>query len=87
MSDPTESIRKELIVQINAEPGSSEALENEDGQIWDDTKCRGRFDVLGFGAPLVVVRRKADGAAGIACSCSTSPRFYFNFHTRNKAAG
>jgi len=32
MSDPTESIRKELLVTINTEPGSREALEAEHGE-------------------------------------------------------
>ena len=39
MSDPTESIRKELLAQINAEPGSREALEAEHGQVWDTNNC------------------------------------------------
>ncbi len=64
MSDPTESIRKELLVKINAEPGSREALEAQHGQVWDTNQLREDFEVLGFGAPLVVVRQKFDGQKG-----------------------
>jgi hypothetical protein len=78
MPDPTEAIRKELLVQINAEPGSRAALESQHGQVWDTNQLREDFDVLGFGAPLVVVRRKSDGQKG-SLFFQHSPRFYFNF--------
>ena len=35
MSDPTEAIRREGLAEINAEPGSREALEAEHGRVWD----------------------------------------------------
>jgi hypothetical protein len=78
MSDPTEAIRKELLVQINAEPGSREALEAEHGQVWDAKQLGEDFDVLGFAAPLVVVRRKSDGQKG-SLFFQARPRFYFSF--------
>jgi hypothetical protein len=78
MSDPTEAIRKELVVQINAEPGSREALEAEHGEVWDTNQLREDFEVLGFGAPLVVVRRKSDGKRG-SLFFQHNPRFYFGF--------
>jgi hypothetical protein len=78
MSDPTEAIRKELVAQINAEPGSREALEAQHGQIWDTNQLREDFDVLGFGAPLVVVRRKSDGQKG-SLFFQHSPRLYYGF--------
>ena len=52
MSDPTETIRKELLAEINAQPGSREALEAQHGQVWDTNQLREDFEVLGFGAPL-----------------------------------
>ena len=61
MSDPTESIRRTLVAEINAEPGSREALEAEHGQVWDTRQLSEDFDVIGFSAPLVVVKRKSDG--------------------------
>ena len=36
MSDPTEPLRRKRLAEINAEPGSREALEAQyDGQVWD----------------------------------------------------
>jgi len=78
MADPTESIRKELLVQINAEPGSRDALEAEHGEVWDTNQLRDAFEVLGFSAPLVVVKRKSDGQKG-SLFFQHSPRLYFNF--------
>jgi hypothetical protein len=76
--DPTEPIRRERLAEINAEPGSREALEAQYGQVWDTNELRRNFDVLGFMAPLVVVRRKSDGVRG-SLEFQHSPRFYFNF--------
>jgi hypothetical protein len=66
MSDPTEAIRRERLAEINAEPGSREALEAEYGQVWDTEQLTGEFEVIGFMAPLVVVRRRSDGVKGSA---------------------
>jgi hypothetical protein len=78
MSDPTESIRKEMLVEINAQPGIREALEAEHGQVWDTRQLSDDFEVLGFAAPLVVVRRKSDRVRG-SLFFQHSPRFYFGF--------
>ena len=78
MSDPTEAIRRELVAEINAVPGSREALEGEHGPVWDTRQLGEDFDVLGFAAPLVVVRRKADGVRG-SLYFQHNPRFYFGF--------
>jgi len=64
MKDETESIRRERLAEINAEPGSREALEERYGQVWDTQQLAADFEVIGFMAPLVVVRRKADGVKG-----------------------
>jgi hypothetical protein len=78
MSDPTEAIRRERLAEINAVPGGREALEAEYGQVWDTQQLRHDFEVIGFMAPLVVVRRKADGAKG-SLEFQSAPRYYFNF--------
>ena len=78
MSDPTEATRKELLVEINAEPGSRAALEAEHGQVWDTNQLREEFEVTGFMAPVVVVRRKSDGQKG-SLFFQHNPRFYFDF--------
>ncbi len=78
MSDPTEAARRERLAEINTEPGSREALEAQHGQVWDTQQLAQDFEVIGFLAPLVVVRRKADGVKG-SLEFQHTPRFYFNF--------
>ena len=78
MADPTENLRKRMIADINAQPGSREYLEAQHGQVWDTGQLSEDFEVLGFMAPLVVVRRKSDGQKG-SLMFQASPRFYFGF--------
>jgi hypothetical protein len=78
MSDPTEFIRRELLAEINAQPGSREALEAEHGQVWDTRQLGEDFEVIGFAAPLVVVKRKADGVKG-SLMFQHNPRFYYGY--------
>jgi hypothetical protein len=78
MTDPTESVRRQRLAEINAQPGSREALEAQYGRTWDTNELRQDFDVLGFAAPLVVVRRKADGIRR-SLEFQHAPRFYFSF--------
>lgn len=78
MTDPTEDIRKQMIADINAQPGSREYLQAQHGQVWDTQQLSADFDVIGFAAPLVVVRRKSDGIKG-SLMFQASPRFYFGF--------
>jgi hypothetical protein len=77
-TDPTEPIRRKLVAEINAEPGSREALVAMHGQVWDTTELSRDFEVLGFGAPLVVVRRKSDGVKG-SLFFQDRPRIYYGF--------
>ncbi len=78
MTDPTEDIRRKLLVEINAQPGSRAYLEAKHGQVWDTQQLSDYFEVIGFAAPLVVVRRKSDGQKG-SLMFQASPRFYFGF--------
>jgi hypothetical protein len=78
MTDPTEPIRRERLVEINADPGSKDALEKQYGQVWTTTELAQVFEVIGFMAPLVVVRRKADGVKG-SLEFQHQPRMYFSF--------
>jgi hypothetical protein len=78
MNDPTEAIRRERLIEINAVPGSREALEAEHGQVWDTGQLTEDFEVIGFMAPVVVARRRADGQKG-SLEFQHSPRFYFNW--------
>jgi hypothetical protein len=78
MIDETEPIRRQLLAEINAVPGSREYLEAEHGQVWDTQQLSDDFEVLGFMAPLVVVRRRSDGMRG-SLMFQASPRLYFSF--------
>lgn len=48
MSDATETIRRQQLAEINADPSGREALEAKHGQVWDTTQLQEDFDVLGF---------------------------------------
>ncbi len=78
MSDPTEDIRKQMLVEINAVPGSREYLQAKHGQVWDTSQLAHDFIVIGFSAPLVVVKRKSDDQKG-SLMFQHNPRFYFCF--------
>jgi hypothetical protein len=78
MPDPTEDIRKQMLAEINAEPGSREYLEAKHGQVWTTSELSNDFEVIGFAAPLVVVRRKIDGQKG-SLMFQHHPRYYWGF--------
>ena len=78
MNDPTEDIRRRRLAEINAARGSRQALEARYGRVWDTTQLAEDYEVIGFMAPPVVVRRKADGVKG-SLEFQHQPRFYFNF--------
>ncbi len=77
-SDPTESIRREMVKEINAVEGSREQLEAKHGQVWDTKEVQNDFSVEGFLAPFVSVKRKSDNVKG-TLEFQHDPRLYFNF--------
>lgn len=77
-TDPTEPIRRARVAELNNDPGSREALEVKYGQVWSTDQLTKDFDVIGFAAPLVVVKRKSDGKRG-SLEFQHRPRFYFNW--------
>ena len=78
MNDPTESIRRELVNEINSDTSSRDVLEQEHGKTWNTQELSQDFEVLGFMAPFVVVKRKSDGVKG-SLMFRHSPRIYYNF--------
>jgi hypothetical protein len=78
MHDPTESTRRQMVKEINANPGSREALEAKHGQVWDTQELQQDFTVLAFIAPFVIVSRRSDGVKG-SLEFQANERFYFNF--------
>jgi hypothetical protein len=83
MNDVTEAIRRRRLVEINLVPCSREALEIEHGQVWDTSQLADDFEVIGFMAPYVVVRRSADDMKG-SLEFQHDPRPYFGWHPHDK---
>ena len=73
-----ETIRREMQARINAQRSEREALGAKHGQVWDTAEMQRDFSVIGFGAPLIVVTRKADNAKG-SLYFQHNPRFYWGF--------
>jgi hypothetical protein len=73
MNDETESIRRALLASEQPQRDLEQVP-----QRWDTEQLRQDFEVIGFMAPFVVVRRKSDGAKG-SMEFTHNPRFYFNF--------
>ena len=73
MTDETEQIRRELIATGQPERDLQGAQER-----WDTAELQRDFEVLGFAAPFVVARRRADGVKG-SLEFTHSPRVYFNW--------
>jgi len=78
MTDEAEPLRRLRLAEINAQPGSREALEAQYGQVWDTSNLPRTSRCWGFLAPYVAVRRKADGVKG-SLEFQHNPRWYFNF--------
>jgi len=76
--DRTESKRREMVRQINSEPGEREAMEAKHGQVWDTNELQRDYSVEGFAAPLIMVRRKEDGVRG-SLMFQHHPRYYYSF--------
>ena len=55
-----------------------EYLEAKYGQVWDTSELQADFEVLGFMAPFVVVRRRSDSRKG-SLLFQTSPRLYYGW--------
>lgn len=77
-ADRTDEYRRQRLNEINTEPSDREALAAVHGRVWDTAELNEEFAVIGFLAPFVVVRRKADGRMG-SLEFQNNPRFFFNF--------
>jgi hypothetical protein len=71
-------LRRQLQAEINAQAADREVLEKQYGKVWDTLQFTSDFEVEGFLAPFVSVRRKSDGQAG-TLQFQHMPRFYFSF--------
>jgi hypothetical protein len=71
-ADPTAQARREMI--ISGQPAAD--LAADEGRRWTTDELRAEFEVLGYAAPFVVVRRRSDGQVG-TLEFTASPRVYF----------
>jgi hypothetical protein len=55
-----------------------ESLESQHGRVWDTSELLAEFEVVGYDAPLVRVRRKSNGKNG-SFVFQHYPRFFFLF--------
>lgn len=77
MTDQTEAIRRGMIA--TGQPAADLAQAQEAGEkTWTTAEMQADFEVLGFMAPFVTVRRKSDGVLG-SLEFKHSPRVYFGF--------
>jgi len=79
MTDDTEDLRRLLQAKVNAEAAGREALEARYGQVWSTDQMCADFEAIGFLAPFIVVRRKADGVRGSLMFQHGPPRYYFGW--------
>ena len=78
MKDETEATRRGMVAMNAAFATDRAGLEARHGKVWGTDELGHDFEVLGFMAPLVVVRRKSDDAKG-SLAFQHRPRFYFSF--------
>ena len=70
-----------MVQEINANAGERAALEATHGQVWNTDELQRDYDVTGFMAPFVVVKRKSDGVVG-SLMFQHSPRYYYSFQPK-----
>jgi hypothetical protein len=78
MFDETEQHRRQRQAELSANAGPRAELKARYGQVWDTEQLSRDYEVIGFMAPLVVVRRRSDGQKG-SLEFQGRPRFYFGF--------
>jgi hypothetical protein len=75
MPDDTEITRRAMLPLM---PAELELRIRAGESVWNTDEMRQEFDVLGFAAPFMAVRRKADGVKG-SLMFTHSPRWYFGW--------
>jgi hypothetical protein len=73
-ADPTEQARRDMLA--SRQPAAD--LAADDGQRWTTAEMTRDFQVVGYAAPFVVVKRRSDGQVG-TLEFTHSPRVYFGF--------
>jgi hypothetical protein len=78
MNDETEAMRRARVDQLHEETTNRLELEERHGKVWNRDQMRAEFEVVGFMAPLVVVKERKTGKLG-SLEFQHMPRFYFNW--------
>jgi hypothetical protein len=78
MTDETEALRRARVDELHEEATNRNELEARYGKVWNTTQLRADFEVIGFMAPLVVVRERATRKLG-SLEFQAHPRFYFSW--------
>src|SRR5690349_20762914 len=73
-ADPTAQARREMIT--SGQPAAD--LAADEGRRWTTDELRAEFEVIGYAAPFVVVRRRSDGLLG-TLEFTHSPRVHFGW--------
>ena len=73
-ADPTAPVRREMIA--SGQPAADLAADID--RKWTTAEMTAEFEVIGFAAPFVVVRRRSDGQLG-TLEFTHSPRVYFGW--------
>ena len=60
MTDPTEQARRAMVAA--GQPAAD--LAADDGRRWTTAEMQADFEVIGFAAPFVVIKRRSDGQLG-----------------------
>ena len=55
MADQTETIRKQMVVELNSEENTKAELEAKHGKVWTTSEMQEEFEALGFMAPFIIV--------------------------------
>jgi hypothetical protein len=76
MSINADEARREMIE--SGEPLADLAALAPDAPVWDTQALQQDYEVIGFAAPFVVVRRRSDNQKG-TLEFTHRPRWYFNF--------
>jgi hypothetical protein len=73
-----EVLQRNRMVELHETDHSREALEKQYGKVYTLEELRVEFEITGFAAPYVVVRRRSDNQVG-TLEFVHMPRLYFNF--------
>lgn len=82
-----DSVRMVMAAFINADAAATPEQElrqrleaNYPGDVYNTQEMTEKFEVVGFAAPFVVVKRLSDNKKG-SLEFTHSPRFYYNFQS------